>query len=98
MKSAFTRTYNKEQHKTHYAADTVSKKSLRIASYEEQDDSPDTEPESDSGYSQDRMVKVKSTSKGMESKVTSKTGGSHNGGRGKGKATAGHSRQKKGVK
>ena len=65
--------YNKEQHKVHYGADTVSKK-LSHVTYEEESYSPD-EPESLSGLSQDCMVKVKSTSRGMES---SKAGGSQN--------------------
>ena len=82
----------------HYGADTVSKKSSHITTYEEQDDSPDTEPESDSGLSQDRMVKVKSSSRGTESKVTSNAGGSQSGGKGKENAMGGHSQKKKGAK
>ena len=69
----------------------VSKKS-RVTTYEEQDDSLDTEPESDSGLSQDCMVKVKSTSRERES---SKAGGNHSGGKGEEKAMGGHSRKKK---
>ena len=72
----------------------MSKKLSRVTYEEEESDSPD-EPESDSGLLQDRMVKVKSTSRGTES---SKAGGSHTGGKGKEKATSGHSRKKKGGK
>ena len=55
VKAAFTRTY-KEGHMTHYATDSVSKKSrtASVAGMEDlQEDSPDVEPESDSELSQD---------------------------------------------
>ena len=95
MKAAFTRAYNKEQHKPHYAAaDSLSKKS-RVTIPEDRDGSPDTEPESDSELSQDRMVKMKSSNKGVESKVSSKGGGVSGGGKGKGKAGSIHHHHRK---
>lgn len=51
--------------------------------------------ESDSGLSQDHMVKVKSSSTGMESKSTLKVGGRDSGGKRKEKAMGGHSQKKK---
>ena len=73
---------------THYATDSVSKKSrtASVAGMEDlQEDSPDVEPESDSELSQDSMVKVKA------SKVAMKGNGTAGRGKGKGKAGNGGS-------
>ena len=83
VKSAFTRIYNKGQHKTHYAA-AVSKKS-RVSVPDHDDVTSDSEPESDPGLSQDRMVKVKTAVPVKPGTATASQGGGGAGGRGKGR-------------
>ena len=76
---------------THYATDSVSKKSrtASVTAMEDlQEDSPDVEPESDSELSQDSIVKA--------SKAAVK--GSGTAGRGKGKGKAGNGGSGKAMK
>ena len=76
---------------THYATDSVSKKSrtASVAAMEDlQDDGPDVEPESDSELSQDSMVKVKASKAAVKG---NRSGGTAGRGKGKGKAGNGGS-------
>ena len=95
VKAAFTRAYNKEQHKTHYAITDIKKSRTSSLTDSHHDDnleeSPDSEQESD-GVS-DRMVKVKgktsTSSSGNGKKRESGTrNGEKEGATGKGKAVA----------
>ena len=112
VKAAFTRAFNKEHHRTHYGIADAKKSRPAAAAVStgynddatnEEEGSPDSEPESDS-YSVDRMVKTKESSTASSSKAVKREGGGNGergregggGGGGKGKGVAGKSHQKKG--
>lgn len=72
---------------SHYATDTVAKKTRTssVVAMEEEGEEFGSEPDSDSGMSHDPMIKP--SKKGVESKTATK--GGSNAGKGKGKGRAG---------
>ena len=74
---------------THYATDTVAKKTRTssVVAMEEEGEESGSEPDSDSNMSHDPMIKP--SKKGVESKTATKGGSGTGKGKGKGKGKAG---------
>lgn len=92
VKAAFTRSYNKETHTTHYATLAMTKKSSRFSTTEYEEEDYNSEPDSDGDVSADPMIKT-GKKKGVESGEKKKAESS---GKGKGKAgSQGHNKKGK---
>ena len=94
MKAAFTRSYNKETHTTHYATVTMTKKSSHFSTTEYEDENEDytSEQDSDGDVSADPMIKT-GKKKGVDSGEKKRAESS---GKGKGRVgSQGHNKKGK---
>ena len=86
MKAAFTRSYNKGSHMTHYAATTMATKRSRRPTTDllgDEEEVYESGEDSDEDLSRNRMIKPVKQGGGSGRKRTESTAGS---GKGKGKA------------